>query len=459
MTAEIAIMNLEAVALAADSAVTAYPGGNTKIFSSQNKVFALSNVAPVGILVYGAASFMSIPWETLIKDYRRKLGTATFPTLEEYASDFCRYLEEGVKAHVNQDAQDMFVMSVIGLVYERIAADSRRRTEGHLREQIAGGGSSSLETMDALQTSMVEEVVREYYDRARTANRVVRFNSELTKRVAAGLRRGIRGIREEMFGQRLSPTTARRLNAVTEKAIGAMLDGIVGYPSPVMTGLVVAGFGEEEMFPSIVEVHVEGLLEGLLKQRRIEPATVSPESRATIVPFAQRDMVDQFMRGIALEYHDHLSAYMTAFLPHFTSTVLGNLTRYSEEERSEIEGRLNEVHTDMVESFLEWLVDIEADRFSTPIMNVVAMLPKDQLAEMAEALVSLTSLKRRVSLQEETVGGPTDVALITKGDGLVWVRRKHYFPAELNPAYFARTYQQGGSYDTGSTHTSQRAGA
>ena len=67
------------------------------------------------------------------------------------------------------------------------------------------------------------------------------------------------------------------------------------------------------------------------------------------------------------------------------------------------------------------------------------MLPKEQLAEMAESLVNLTALKRRVSSQEETVGGPTDVALITKGDGLIWVKRKHYFAPELNPSYFSRT--------------------
>ena len=71
---------------------------------------------------------------------------------------------------------------------------------------------------------------------------------------------------------------------------------------------------------------------------------------------------------------------------------------------------------------------------------MVAMLPKEQLAELAEALIGLTSLRRRVSYDKETVGGPTDVAIITKGDGLVWIKRKHYFEENLNPAYFARTY-------------------
>ena len=66
------------------------------------------------------------------------------------------------------------------------------------------------------------------------------------------------------------------------------------------------------------------------------------------------------------------------------------------------------------------------------------LLPKEELAELAEALVNLTSLKRRVSPADETVGGPIDVAIISKGDGLVWIKRKHYFKPELNPRYSYR---------------------
>jgi len=68
----------------------------------------------------------------------------------------------------------------------------------------------------------------------------------------------------------------------------------------------------------------------------------------------------------------------------------------------------------------------------------VSMLPKDELASLAEALVNLTVLKRRTSTEAETVGGPIDVAVITKGDGFVWIKRKHYFDPALNPRYMAR---------------------
>ena len=38
-------------------------------------------------------------------------------------------------------------------------------------------------------------------------------------------------------------------------------------------------------------------------------------------------------------------------------------------------------------------------------------------------------------MDAETVGGPIDVAVISKGDGFIWIKRKHYFSTELNPCF------------------------
>ena len=51
MTAEIAIMNKHAIALASDSAVTMSQEAGEKIKTSANKLFALSKYHPVGIMI------------------------------------------------------------------------------------------------------------------------------------------------------------------------------------------------------------------------------------------------------------------------------------------------------------------------------------------------------------------------------------------------------------------------
>ena len=66
MTAEVAILNRIGVALAADSAATIGRGRGGKIYSSADKLFQLSHSDPVGVMVYGNANFIGVPWETII---------------------------------------------------------------------------------------------------------------------------------------------------------------------------------------------------------------------------------------------------------------------------------------------------------------------------------------------------------------------------------------------------------
>jgi hypothetical protein len=77
-----------------------------------------------------------------------------------------------------------------------------------------------------------------------------------------------------------------------------------------------------------------------------------------------------------------------------------------------------------------------------PVLATVDVLPKDELAAMAESLVNLTSFKRKFSMDAETVGGPIDVAVISKADGFVWIKRKHYFAKDLNPQFLTNYYRE-----------------
>lgn len=62
---------------------------------------------------------------------------------------------------------------------------------------------------------------------------------------------------------------------------------------------------------------------------------------------------------------------------------------------------------------------------------------------MAESLVNLTAFKRRMtSVEADTVALPIDVAVISKGDGFIWIKRKHYFEQTLNPYFFANYYRK-----------------
>lgn len=69
---------------------------------------------------------------------------------------------------------------------------------------------------------------------------------------------------------------------------------------------------------------------------------------------------------------------------------------------------------------------------STAQLAWPAMPVQDAIA-LADFLVETTKRFVRFLPGADTVGGDTDIAVITKFEGFKWVRRKHYFPAHLNP--------------------------
>lgn len=150
-------------------------------------------------------------------------------------------------------------------------------------------------------------------------------------------------------------------------------------------------------------------------------------------------MVVTFMDGLHPRYRsafqDLVDETIDLLIADFSEQVRHALPRG---EYSDLRDEMAAAKAKIGTHFQDRLQEHLKNHHSDPIMSIVELLPKEELAEMAEALVNLTSFKRRVSPEAETVGGPVDVAVISKGDGLVWIQRKHYFSSEFNPRYISR---------------------
>lgn len=60
-------------------------------------------------------------------------------------------------------------------------------------------------------------------------------------------------------------------------------------------------------------------------------------------------------------------------------------------------------------------------------------MPIQDAIDFVEFLADLSCRFARFRRGHETVGGPIDIATITRHEGFKWVRRKLYYPPELNP--------------------------
>jgi hypothetical protein len=65
---------------------------------------------------------------------------------------------------------------------------------------------------------------------------------------------------------------------------------------------------------------------------------------------------------------------------------------------------------------------------------VMPAMPIQDAIDLARYLVETTAGFSKFSISRpKTVGGPIEIAAITKHEGFQWVARKHFYPASLNP--------------------------
>jgi len=432
MTAEIAILNRNAVALAADSAVTIRNPQGLKIYDTANKLFTLSKFRPVGVMVFGNADLMEVPWETIIKTYRAELGARSFKRLEDYAADFLNFFqrENTLFPRELQESHASFYL--------------QRHLEA-VKEEIKAGVDERIKTRGAIAESDVAQVVRELVTPILTSIETIEYLPCFSAAEERACLQGYNEIIEKVIADVFQelPIDVGEMKRFCEGLLCKRIsnDGA--------SGVVIAGFGEDDVFPSLLAYECELIVGNRMRYSQINQAKITvvgdAKSNASIIPFAQREMVNRFMEGIDPTYKGQIQDYLVQLLvqgyPDVILKAIGN--KISEDEGNELKEQLRQLGERLSSDFSSVSGQFRNDNYISPILNTVAVLPKDELAAMAESLVNLTSFKRRVtSAEQDTVGGPIDVAVISKGDGFVWIKRKHYFDRDLNHNFFANYYRK-----------------
>lgn len=427
MTAEIAILNRSAVALAADSAVTVQHGKGFKIFQT-NKLFHLCHTNPVGIMVYQNADLMSVPWETIIKNYRNQLADTTFNTLEEYATNFIAHLSSNLLLFP-EDVQDDFANRTITY---------NLRGLGEMIDESV----KEAATKKPVSERQIQNIAR------KTINRIhgILKDQPTPPDLPASIEKDILQRYEPVINQEIAEFNSLRLstqfkNRLRDIAIWAVSKDLseVGWDN--YSGLVFAGFGASDLYPALMTFRVDSVVLNHLKYTHITKKSerISATRLARVIPFAQDEMVSGFMEGIDPNFLRRIGEEMgKILLDVYPEEIVKRLPRLTKKQQADLLTQLKKVGQDSIGVFANAIQEHRQKKHIDPVVKAVSVLPKEDLAQMAEALVSLTSTKRRVTLDAETVGGPVDVAIISKGDGFIWIRRKHYFDADKNPQFFSK---------------------
>lgn len=402
MTAIIGVMNKHAVAIAADSAVTL--GGGRKVLNSANKLFSLSKHHPIAVAIYGNAELVGTPWEIIIKEYRKNLKDKPLAHVSDYVNDFFDFIRHKQYYCFNpNDALNHLKQCILGF-------------QNYLQHNV------SKKQLTQVFVNICNNVGSDYLE-GFSDDTIDFLKNNVSKELDTCIKELIKS------GLTLNSSDAKNLllNLLTR-----------GVPPILSSGLVFTGYGEEEIYPSIYPCDIGYIINGVLAVRHQQPVQINNTNHASICPFAQTDVMHTILSGISPQvqsiYANSLATTIQTFIVQLATAIGSTDPKLATQIQSISIGPF-------VQSFMNLSQQAQRVQYTAPFVNSVEGLEKEDLSDFAESLITLTSLKRKVSPDQETVGGPVDVMVISKGDGIIWMKRKHYFDAGKNHHFFSNYFE------------------
>lgn len=411
MTTEVIIKNKSGMVLAADSAVTVTGvgpyGQQSKVYNSANKLFTLSKVAPVGVLVYNSSLINSIPIELVIKEFREK--GKRYNTLKEYYEALIKFIEKFIADNAQSYSLNYYFSNFCN-TFLNITNEEKKKRQGAF---------------------IFSEYVRQVIEELCQLNHQRECDKEL------------KGLPLDYVAKKCekSPDIKKEFIKLKEQS---EYDGQIKDLIPLFyeflklnicqsyTGLAICGYGDKEFFPKVYKIHIYGNIEGTLLIGNFE---AHENQEAEIIPLAQKQMIETFIKGVSESIYTNLENLYFMNFDVFINSVIPSLKE--DIDPHGLRCRLISLFQNNVERFKNIIYEVE----EKPLIQTVNHLSREEMAELAENLINIQVLKYKVSPELETVGGPIDVAIISKHDGFVWKKRKLYFPKDLNFQFFENYFK------------------
>ena len=422
MTTVVGILNKKGVAIAADSAVTRNRRErDSKCTKNGNKMIRLCEAVPISVMLTGNNEFLDVPWEIIIRQYRTRRGKEKHPTVKAAAEDFMRFVADNATFWTESGPVRSNIVRIVGNIFrkavdEMMTDQNERKADGRLRRPAA---------FVKAFTKNCKELQRDALDYGRCPQ-FEDYTLEEFCNTASGV--------VDCYLSRYSfeDNPALEIEKAYPRQVLDALRPIIMETAKVLIGtrntghacaiLVFTGYGSEQEYPSLVAAAVcEGIDRrvnyNIQKQDVIE---ISDKRPVAICPYAQDDVIEALLNGVGKEWKARTDSEFKRSLSirfHSTYEVPGyKLNRYAAS-----------LPTD----------DLKSD-FKRSTANLIRKNRREwekaldqydlrSIAELAECLVDLTGFQRILTFEQEGVGGPVDLAVISKSDGFQWLSRKSWY--------------------------------
>ena len=415
MTAIVGILNKRAAVLEADSALTVVKGDRMKIYNTTTKIFQLSQDNHVAVMFFQNVDFMDVPWEMIFKLYHDKRGDKQFDSINEYAEDFYQFLRDE-KFFCSSDQQMDYLDGELATYYNNVKVAAKDNME------------KEIDAMDDYDFFNEEDLLRQHLKDCIAGVEALASDADVNPGLEDVGEKEIRS-----YGKDSLETLKERIeeDSLPKDMFDDWVSGFTNYIRSRFyyngTGIVFVGYGRNDIFPTLLPTYVSGAFNNRLRYYLDTDGmnAIGEDCSASITPFAQSDVMITLMKGIAPNFYEKVTDLNVRSLSEERKKIADLLKEEGVDEA--IVKRVSDLDTtDIEKKHSESMDDYMQEEYIDGIVNAVESFNVEDMANMAENLVSITGLQRHFSSSDETVGGPIDVAVITRAEGFVWVRHKDF---------------------------------
>jgi len=444
MTSQLALMNKTAVALASDSAVTI----GEKTYDGAKKVFTLKGGQPIGFMISGAGTYLpcNVDWERVIGLFGDEIGDENLLTVTDYVTRFKKFLSETPKLQPNQENSTFIQSDLIEFLEYFLKPETKRRLDDvaydieNLYDEFPG--------LDEYISKSMNDRLNHFYNNTNEMfnelepeekyihNRITKFHENTLKTA------------NEYFCKmyNLSSKQSKKTLSMISYHLAQYTSLSGSYHWRAYTGLVIAGFGSDQLTPELVEFHIGAIVDpevgacsdGVSNIIRIRkdlsdeggleyPEEGQVSSAAFIIPYAEKKEIQNILNGV---HDDFFEKYLQKYLPMYIrnlvlnqlSETLNEINGIGPSTQSKIDAGFRESSESLRANIQKEIKDgvyhfmgLRRGDFRLSTRNMSAR----QLAELAKKLVSMEAEITYYTKTKRTVGGDIIVATITKENGFV----------------------------------------
>lgn len=490
VTSQIVLINAQGVVLSSDSTVTM---GDGRTFDTVNKVFSLdllhSNESKhqIAFMISGGASYApgSILWERVIGLFSKHLEDTTpdLFTVNDYVDQFIDFVNIDSRLNIPSQNNNAVQYDLFNWFIDAPPVRDRMQAKTAIDQLDSLFEYDDLINLDNVSASADDRIAKfidsflqliiktnKVREKDKTwRRRLLRIEDEHGDNSTALAKEFV-----ELLNLKHKRENTRKLKEIFNFHLALHYDE---YEWRNSTVIAIAGFGQDELVPMMVEVESGSIIDSqygsFRRRRRYElrprsnpsdrgeleercdkcgkktkrsewvchhhnpPRSVSLQilsAAAFLKPFAQKSEIQNTLNG----FHDDLSFLYKENL--FPAELAGEINENIKLEMAAIEGigprlmdRIDKAFTGHITKDLHRFI---TDKLTDAVVNygwikrrqrfrqVVQGLPMNEMETFAKTLVELQAEITHYSSKERGVGGNIDVVRITKEEGFVWVNRQ-----------------------------------